>query len=353
MRPTFREIFDSQAAYVLGRLRWLGVPERDRPDVAQEIFADIARHADELDPARPLRPWVATVTLNAARDYHRRAHVRLEKLDGEPIEPVTEDRVHDRHDAAQVLRQLLESLQYDHREVLVLHEIEERPAPEIAAMLHVSVKTIESRIARARERLMEAFARLRATDARRGVASVAALGLVDLDELLRASRDVHEDIGAEVELLRQRLTRFPAPAAAVQATPAATWVGLGFVFFVAGAGTLHAITRPDIVRECPVVEAQPAPAPAIAPAAITVAPSSTASSSPPPPPAPSPCARATSPAPSTPAEMSEVELLSFARRALREGAPRRAIVFLRRHERAYPKGRLAPERIALLAQAAR
>lgn len=361
MRPTFRALFDSHAAYVLGRLRWLGVPERDRPDVAQEIFADVARHLEDLDPARPVRPWLLAITCNAARDHFRRAHVRREQLDGNGHDIAQENRVHDQLDAAQVVRRLLASLQYDHREVLMLVALDERPVPEVAELLGLNIKTVESRLARARAALTEAFARMRAAEARRigpGGALSGAM-LVDVDELLRAGRDVHEDLDLEVAELRTRMARAlhsPAPAAAAS-SPAATGIGLGFFGAVAIAACVYGFNGPTAapLSMCPVLEAVavPASSPA-APPAPTVTALASASSAPSTSPAPAPCTRAASPSSTSPApaEMSELELLGMARRALREGSTVRAVAWLRRHERTYPRGALAGERAAMLARLA-
>lgn len=355
MPPDFRAIFDAEAPAVLARLRWLGVPLRDRGDVAQDVFVDVVRHLDRLDPARPVRPWLTVITLNAARDYFKRAVVRIEQLVGLEAEdvPAQEDRVLDRYAAAALVRRILRSLRYDDREVLTLVDLEERSVPEVAELLSVSVKTIEMRSARARERFAAALERVQAKE-RRVLGEVAAL--------FGAARQVDEDLGAEVEQLRARLDRVmrpPVPRAQAPA-PLAAWVGLVAITLVASVGAVDGLTRPRPVigPECPpaapvaaVMTSTPAPA-ATSAAALDLAPV-------PPPRAParpassprvtSPAAPVVTSAPA-PAELSEGELLGLARRALREGAPTRARVYLLRHARAYPNGSLVPEREALLAR---
>jgi RNA polymerase sigma-70 factor (ECF subfamily) len=55
--------------------RRLGVAEQDIADVLQEVFAAVARSLDRFrkeHPADTFRGWLATITRNKARDYHRR-----------------------------------------------------------------------------------------------------------------------------------------------------------------------------------------------------------------------------------------------------------------------------------------
>jgi hypothetical protein len=136
-------------------------------------------------------------------------------------------------------------------------------------------------------------------------------------------------------------------------------VGLSFFAIVAVAACVHGFTAPPPapLAMCPVLEAAAVPAsspaappvPTIITAAIaSTVPSNSTSTSPAP--APSPCARASST--TSPAPMSEVEMLSLARRAQREGSPERAVAWLRRHQRAFPHGSMAGERDVMLARLA-
>ena len=345
----FRELFEREAPFVLGRLRWLGVPDRDREDVAQNVFVDVARHLGELDRDRPARPWLATITCRRARDYFKRSSVAHERLDALDVDAVAarEDRMVERHAAADLVRRLVGALQYDHREVLVLVAIEERSVPEVAELLALPVKTVESRLARARERLTEGLQRLRAAEQRRlGSAATLPAILFDPDELLRAGRDVTHDDVAEVDRLRARVQRaLQTPPTPPAATTLGTWAGLTFMAVLGAAGAIHAATRPraPVVICAPSAEASERQVVNVATAALSPAAASALR------PAPS-TSSATSAAPTAKPQPSEAELLSLARVALRSGDRRRALVALRNHERLYPRGEYSAERTALLAQ---
>jgi RNA polymerase sigma factor CnrH len=213
MVPNFRRLFDQEAPAVLRRLRWLGVPERDRLDVAQDIFLDVARNLGRLDPSRDVRPWLVTVTCNRARDYHRRACAKREEL-GLDLDPASEGSAVDRLDARRTLQRYFDALSYEHREVLLLVELEEHSVPEAAELLGLKVKAVESRLLRAREALAAVAQRLQQAE-RRGASGPALLAL-PLDELVRAAREApDEHLCVEVEQLRSRIIRAlarPAPS---------------------------------------------------------------------------------------------------------------------------------------------
>lgn len=73
------------------------------------------------------------------------------ELADEALDP--EERLLQQRTVARV-RAVLEQLPPDFREVIVLREIEGLSYKEIAAVLHVPIGTVMSRLARARERLL-------------------------------------------------------------------------------------------------------------------------------------------------------------------------------------------------------
>lgn len=362
----FRRLFDDEAGYVLSRLRWLGVPDRDRLDVAQMVFLNVARHLGELDPARPVRPWLLAIACNRARDYFKRRarHEQLEGLDPDTI-TAPEARTVDQLDAARTVRRCLASLSYEHREALVLVVLEEHTVREAAEMLGVTEGALESRLGRAREALAAAVARLRAAERQRlGEAAGAMPLMLSVDELLRGARDVEEeDLAGEVEQLRARLER-ALPLSRPAPTPMGAWIGLVMItaVVVVGAGDGSArsceVIATDLADAKREARNETAGVPPSTPPSSSVPASLSASSAETP--ATSKTSRRMPPAASSPAPATsthhpsptEGELLALARLALREGDRRRALGFLRQHEAVYPAGVLRPERVALLAQIA-
>jgi RNA polymerase sigma-70 factor (ECF subfamily) len=161
----FRELFDAHFTYVWGALRRLGVQDADAEDAAHEVFLHVFRHLSEYDAARPVRPWLFGFAYRVAADQRRRAHRRHEVLGQEvvatdPAAPA-DDEI-DRAEQRSLLMTALDSVDLDRRAVLVLHEWDGLPAPEIARALGIPLNTAYSRLRVAREELAAAVKRLQA-----------------------------------------------------------------------------------------------------------------------------------------------------------------------------------------------
>jgi RNA polymerase sigma-70 factor, ECF subfamily len=143
--------------YVWALLGRLGVPPASLDDVTQEVFLVLHRRRDEFHGGAAVRTWLHGIALHTAR-RHRDKLVRRRRKDevleaqAPPAPPTPETEVGQRR-ALQRLDALLGQLGDEQREVFVLAEIAELPAPEIAALLGVKLNTVYSRLRLARGRL--------------------------------------------------------------------------------------------------------------------------------------------------------------------------------------------------------
>ncbi len=139
----------------------------DHPDDALDLVQDsfVAAHQAlrRYDPARPLRPWLATIAINKARDWRRRERVRGFLRGLLPIGDALETRddtalpdtiAADRQALASV-RVRIAALPANLRDVLVLRTLEEMSQADTARILGVSEKAVETRLYRARQRIAE------------------------------------------------------------------------------------------------------------------------------------------------------------------------------------------------------
>lgn len=170
-RAELQAIYRAHFGYVWNSLRRLGVVERDREDLAHDVFVVVHRQLPSFDRTRPIKPWLFGITYRVALDHQRKASTHREILEV-PDEPVDADwaSILDRleqRDLQKLALAALESLDLDRRAVLVLHEIEERPAPEIAELMSVPVNTVYSRLRLARQGFARAVERIRAQEVRR------------------------------------------------------------------------------------------------------------------------------------------------------------------------------------------
>ncbi len=163
--PSFREIFETQSAWMWNTLRRLGVHERDLEDVAHEVFIAVHRRLGDYDPARPLRPWLFGIALRTALRYRELARHRREVMgrDHEPMceAPSAEDRIA-AAEARRLVRHALAGMEMNRRAVFVMHEIDGEPIPAVADALGVPLNTAYSRLRLARADFRAAVKRLTA-----------------------------------------------------------------------------------------------------------------------------------------------------------------------------------------------
>lgn len=162
--PELGAIFDEHFDYVWATLRRLGVREADREDLVHEVFLKIHTRLADYDRSRPLRPWLFGFAYRVAADHHRLARHRVEVL-GTQAEAKADNVAADERVAALEERDLLlaalDTIELDRRAVLVMHDIDEVPVPQIADMLDIPLNTAYSRLRLARENLASAVTRLR------------------------------------------------------------------------------------------------------------------------------------------------------------------------------------------------
>jgi len=142
--------------------RWLARSPGDADDAVQEAFLRAYRSFDALRGS-DAKAWLLTIVRNcsstAFRGEQRRAFVPLPEdeaqVDGAAMIATTPDpeTAAIRRDEERTLDRLMTSLSAEHREVLVLREIEDMDYREIATVTNLPIGTVMSRLARARAAL--------------------------------------------------------------------------------------------------------------------------------------------------------------------------------------------------------
>lgn len=162
MNPT-RVRFESQvlphldAAYRFAR--WLGNSPSDAQDIVQDAMLRAYRGFEGLRGS-DVKAWLLTIVRNchstAYQQQQRRECVELpERGDAAGLKamvasPSDPERLAMERDEERTLDRLVARLNVEHREVLMLREIEEMSYREIAAIAGVPIGTVMSRLARAR-----------------------------------------------------------------------------------------------------------------------------------------------------------------------------------------------------------
>ena len=149
------------AAYNLAR--WLTRNDHDAEDLVQEACLRAHQFFGGFQGADG-RAWLLTVVRNTCytwleRNRPRTPVVAFEEHKHSAADPgASPPSLALRGEDRQLLRQALEQLSPEYREVVVLRELEGFSYKDIAAIAGIPVGTVMSRLARARERLQKALA---------------------------------------------------------------------------------------------------------------------------------------------------------------------------------------------------
>jgi RNA polymerase sigma-70 factor (ECF subfamily) len=145
--------YDEHFDFVWRSLRRLGVPEAALDDAAQEVFVVAFRRADDFEGRSSHKTWLFGIAWNRARELSRGARRHPEHELPEALEqPAGDDaeQVAMRNQALRFAYRVLDELLPERRAVLVMAEVEEMTAAEIADVLAIPLNTVYSRIRLAR-----------------------------------------------------------------------------------------------------------------------------------------------------------------------------------------------------------
>lgn len=133
-------------------------------DLLQETFVAAHQAMPRYDGNRSMRAWLATIAINKCRDWGRKRTVRRFLSFATPIGPEAEsvaddqvgadDATGDRQELDRVTRAIA-GLPATLKEPFVLRTIEGLSQVETAAVLSISEKAVETRLYRARAKLLE------------------------------------------------------------------------------------------------------------------------------------------------------------------------------------------------------
>jgi RNA polymerase sigma-70 factor (ECF subfamily) len=156
----FAAVYDAEFGAVWLYLRRLGVPEADVEDAVHDVFVVAHRRYGAYDPSRPLRPWLLGIAFRVAAQWRRRHRLEVPVAEPEPMRP---DEAHapDELVASQQVRTRLQAalarLDIHQRAVVVMHDLNGIPVPEIATSLEVPLNTVYSRLRLGRAKITAAL----------------------------------------------------------------------------------------------------------------------------------------------------------------------------------------------------
>jgi RNA polymerase sigma-70 factor (ECF subfamily) len=146
----FRTLYARHTPAVFGLLCRLTGRREDAADVMQEAWLRAVRHVALFRGQSAFRTWLTGIALNCYREWRRR-HAR----DGAGEDHAALAAPAADEDTAAAVHAILARMAPEHREVLVLHDIEGYTHDEIAAALEIETGTSKSRLSRARRAFRE------------------------------------------------------------------------------------------------------------------------------------------------------------------------------------------------------
>jgi len=178
----FAVLYDDWFGEVYRWLRALGAPERDREDLAQEVFLVVRRRLHAFD-GRNVAGWLYQIARRQVVRHKRLAWVRrvlgrssIEAADaasGNESAPALAGAAAPSPLAAletkerrALLDRLIAGLSEKRRAVLVMFEVDGYSGEEIAEILDVPINTVWTRLHHARRDFLEGLAAARAQEAR-------------------------------------------------------------------------------------------------------------------------------------------------------------------------------------------
>lgn len=128
-------------------------------DVLQEVWLTAFRAIRRLEDPRTVRPWLYRITHDRAIDRirHDRSRGRAERVRAESMPAELDEEPSFDAEDAQALHRALDRIDLKHREVLVLHFLDDLSIADIAAVVGEPAGTVKSRIHYAKRALKEAL----------------------------------------------------------------------------------------------------------------------------------------------------------------------------------------------------
>lgn len=141
----FTELFDRyrEAIYAFFRRRLENAGRAE--ELAQETFLAVLRNVRSYEPRALFRTYLYAIAFNQLSAERRKSSRESDSLAGNPSPAASKGA-----EESLGVREAINKLAPDEREILMLREYEQLSYEEVAAVLHLPVGTVRSRLFRAR-----------------------------------------------------------------------------------------------------------------------------------------------------------------------------------------------------------
>ncbi len=149
--PAYRLIVERYQNLVYACAHAITGNDADAKDAAQEAFIRLYRHLAQVDPRRPLKPYLMRITVNCSRTITAARHGWEPLEETSEIVPPSDVTEPERHAA---VRELVQRLPQTLREVCALFYFAEHSCREVAEILQMNETAVKVALHRARKKLL-------------------------------------------------------------------------------------------------------------------------------------------------------------------------------------------------------
>lgn len=127
---------------------------QEAENLTQETFISAYKNIDKCN-LNELKPWLARIATNKAKDYLKSAYIRKVRLNDEYDENIVSSEtppelIYIQNEKEKFIKDKIKSLKEPYLNVSVLYFIEERNIDEISKLLNRPKKTVQTQISRAK-----------------------------------------------------------------------------------------------------------------------------------------------------------------------------------------------------------
>jgi RNA polymerase sigma-70 factor (ECF subfamily) len=140
-------------------LKYLGTPE-EAEEVVQVVFISLWQHRRMLDESKPVKSYIYRSAVNCIYNNLKKKAVRRKFVLSELQKPESSSNPYEDifyHDLDERIDMIISSLPASQQKIFNLSRSGGLTSTEIAEKLHISIRTVENQIYRAKKILKEAF----------------------------------------------------------------------------------------------------------------------------------------------------------------------------------------------------
>lgn len=156
-RKAFRQLYELFVAQVYNTSLSYAQSEQDAEEITQDVFTSIFRNAAHFKGNAKVSTWIYRITINTSLNYIKRkkrfAFLKFGQIDKQKIDFEHPGVLLENKENAKLLFQFIETLPHSQKTAFILSFVEELPRQEVADIMEISLKAVESLLQRAKKNL--------------------------------------------------------------------------------------------------------------------------------------------------------------------------------------------------------